>query len=840
MGGSVSNVIDFYKIEKGVIYARCVRLLTPVSVFGFLLAALPARADLDVERIVEGLSRAPGSHLSLPNALTAARGARVPLLVERTKDDAQLPPGATPIDERWLALDWSSDSLAELSRYSGVRFHASPKRHLLLDRAIGWARAAEFRRAGGGSGQGVAIGLVDTGIDLSHPDLRKSDGSTRVKWWIDFTRCPAGLQPELEAEFGCACAKPEDNACAIFSAADLERLAQNDIVGDEPLDNLGHGTHVASLAAGNGSSNAPARYVGIAPEADLVVARITGSEGGISDANILRAVRFVFDRAAELGEPAVVNLSLGSDLGAHDGSSALEQALTRFVGADQPGRAIVVAAGNSAGLVGGVKPPYPGPYGVHTEVHVPRDSSASVPILTPVRGALTTQGGILVWVSSRPGDALRIGVERRGALVGSLAEPGSVMSATDGDLRVWVMNGVGVDSALTRTSATLVTLEGKWEAGETFGLRFEGPGTASLWLSGEGELDPAISVGPLFPRAQREGTINVPASAPGLIAVGATLNRSDWVDFEGDSIFPRDNGALGDSPADSSAYFSAAGPNALGVMKPDLVAPGAHVIGAMASQADPRLTGALTLFSAQNFCAQGSECLVVDDFHAVASGTSMAAPLVSGAIALLFERDPSLTQAQALALLQAGARPLSGAVLVEQQVGLGALDLEGALSAQLAKNSPSHALPGSASWLSLAASFARPDPSWPVVGYAELRTDDGQLADGFDSRRLTLDVAGAQVVERLSRIAPGLMRFSFAAPAESGGASVRLRLAFDGAPLIERELPIAVDASVRIGLGAPRGGCAVTVGAPSHGSLWLSVALVAVYRRRKRTLKRAS
>jgi subtilisin family serine protease len=806
--------------------------------FGFLLAAVPVRADLDFARIVERLAergQLANTPLALPSALTTAEGKRVALIAERENDSTSMPAGAVAIGERFLALDVSSASLPDLSRYPGLSFHWSPARHLLLDRAIGWVHATEFREHGGGSGQGVAIGIVDTGVDLAHRDLRRSDGSTRVKWWIDFTRCPAGLQPELETEFGCACGKPEDNQCAVFSAADLDRLLQNDVNGDEPIDNLGHGTHVASLAAGNGSSQAPARYVGIAPEADLIVARITATDGGISDANILRAVRFVFERAKELAEPAVVNLSLGSDLGAHDGSSALERALTSFVGPDQPGRAIVVAAGNSAGLLGGSRSSYLPPFGVHTEVHVPRDSTALVPIVTPATLGLTTKGGVVVWISSRPGDALRIGLERGGKLLGSLAEPGSVVQASDGALELWVMNGEGVASEQPASTAAVVMLEGKWASGETFGLRLEGRGTASMWVSGEGQVDPSVSAGPLFPRAQREGTINVPASAPGLIAVGATLNRSDWVASDGESVSPFDNGALGDSPADSSAFFSAAGPNALGVMKPDLVAPGAHVVGAMAHWADPRGATTPGMFSRQDFCALGSECLVVDDFHAVATGTSMAAPLVSGAIALLFERDPSLTQAAALALLQAGARPLSGAVLLEQQVGIGALDLEASLSAQLAEGSPIHALPGKASWLSLAASFARPDPNWPLFGYAELRTDDGQLADGFDPRRLTLEVEGAEIVEPLLRIAPGLQRFSIAAPAESGGARLRVRLAFDGATLVEREAPIAVDPGARQGLAAPRGGCAFTRASDPSTSLLalLGVASVVVSRRRR-------
>jgi subtilisin family serine protease len=787
---------------------------------------------LDFSRVVEGLvnqrGAAQGAQFVLPSVFTNAGREPVSLIAERMQPDARLPAGAIFVGENWFALDSRDASPSEWAGYPGVRFHWAPARHLHVDRALGWSRTAEFRAQGGGSGAGVVVGVVDSGLDLSHPDLRRADGSTRVKWWIDFTLPPAGFHPSLEQGLGCG----EDvSRCAVFSQAELQRLLDNEIVGDEPGDNLGHGTHVASLAAGNGRSDPAARYAGIAPEADLIVARVAAAESGISDGKILRAVRFVFERAAELGEPAVVNLSLGSDLGAHDGSSALERALSDFVTPGQPGRAIVVSAGNSAGLAGAANPPYIGPFGVHTEVHVPRESPTIVPIVTPLSGIASQPSSISVWISSRLGDELSIGFERGGKLVGSLATPGSVLEASENGVELSVLNDVG---AAPGAIASLISAEFKWEPGESFGVRLAGHGTALLWVTGEGALDSALSEGPLFPQGQREGTINVPASAPGLIAVGATLNRRSWLDFNGQRVAPANNGALGDSAEDSGAFFSSGGPNALGVMKPDLVAPGFQVIGAMAHSADPRRTGG-GLFASASYCSDGVPCLVVDDFHAVASGTSMAAPLVSGAVALLFERDPSLTQAQALALLQAGARPLTGAVLVEQQVGVGALDLANALSSQIAEDSPARALPGKASWLAFASSYAHPDPKWPLVAYVELRTDDGQIADGFDDRRLTLSVAGATTVEPLLRVAPGLRRFAFAAPPESGGGHVRVALAFDGAPLTERELPIAVDAGSLLAPPAPRGGCDVArTKTGALPALALTLLLLTVQRRRRK------
>src|SRR5215813_4908974 len=96
-------------------------------------------------------------------------------------------------------------------------------------------------------------------------------------------------------------------------------------------------THEAGIAAGSGRATGaglPAgRYVGMAPGADLVIVKGTrGSGNGFSDTDIADGVRFVFERAAALGRPAVVNLSIGAESTAHTGHSAMEEMLSALVG----------------------------------------------------------------------------------------------------------------------------------------------------------------------------------------------------------------------------------------------------------------------------------------------------------------------------------------------------------------------------------------------------------------------------------------------------------------------------------------------------------------------------
>jgi MYXO-CTERM domain-containing protein len=803
-------------------------------VLGGGLLSTPASAQVDLGAVGRALARTAKPRtgtpeVRFPQLLARGPAGGVPVIVRA--------PGVVSAPELISLGDFSVGELpparlAELAKaHPSWRFDWAPPRHVLLDRVEGWVHAAAVREQTQTSGKGVVVGIVDTGVDLNHGDLRTAADETRVAWLLDVSRNPQHFHDELEAAYGCNL-KP---GCAVYAAADLEALRGNSIIGDEPTDPFGHGTHVASLAAGNGLSGPTPRYIGVAPEATYVVARVAQNNGAIQDADVLKAVKFVFDRAEALGMPAVVNLSLGSDFGAHDGSSALEVGLSSMVGPAFPGRAIVVAAGNSAGLYDGLGGSYPGPFGIHTEVHVPRESVSRVPLLTPARSGNTVNGTAFVWLGFRAGDDVSIGVERQGKTVLEPIGVGQGNEADLGDYRVGVLNGTSGESDSESginpgPHNAIMYIDGAWPENSNFAIRLEGHGSAQLWLQSLGDLDPSVSLGALFPRGEKEGTINVPASAPGLIAVGATLNRTTWTDFTGNAIEMPDLGSLQDAPLDSIAYFSAAGPNALGTVKPDIVAPGVNVAGAMARSADPRSTDN-ELFASMGRCPTKEECFVVDEKHAITSGTSMASPIVAGAIALLFQLDPTLTQDGARAILQAGARPLEGVVLDPRQIGPGALDLAGALRVVTAGESPALRIPTQRSWLTLSASFARPDPDWLLSGFVDLRDDSDQIADGFDPQRLALSAGPALIHEPLTRVAPGFYRFALSAPANTGGDDLRIAVSFDEREIAAKTLRIAVDRWVASDGVSARGGCSFR--SAGTGTGWMfALLLAAVFARR--------
>ena len=183
-------------------------------------------------------------------------------------------------------------------------------------------------------GEGVVVGIFDTGLDVAHPDFQNADGTTRVAYYWD--QSLSGVAP---AEFG--------------YGQEWTR-AQIDAGQMTSTDNNAHGTTVAGAAVGNGL--ATGHHKGVAPKADIIIVQMGNTQDFM--ASVVDGVKYVFDRAEAMGKPAVVNLSVGSRSGSHDGLDAAALLIDSMVNARR-GRAVVCAAGNENQAVA---------YHLHTEV----------------------------------------------------------------------------------------------------------------------------------------------------------------------------------------------------------------------------------------------------------------------------------------------------------------------------------------------------------------------------------------------------------------------------------------------------------------------------------------
>jgi subtilisin family serine protease len=195
-----------------------------------------------------------------------------------------------------------------------------------------------------GRGERLIIGIIDVGgFDFSHPDFLRPDGTTRfVAIWDqggDFRRSPEQFQ------YGAEFTEERLNA-ALLSARKPGMPPATMIERQSQRDPASHGTHVASIAAGNS---------GVCPEADIAAVLIDVPQpddtrerrrSTFSDTSrITHAVEYLLEIARRRGKAISINISLGTNGGAHDGSSGVARWLDAYLAT--PGRAICVAAGNA-------------------------------------------------------------------------------------------------------------------------------------------------------------------------------------------------------------------------------------------------------------------------------------------------------------------------------------------------------------------------------------------------------------------------------------------------------------------------------------------------------------
>ena len=471
------------------------------------------------------------------------------------------------------------------------------------------------------TGRGIVIGVVDWGFDFRHPDFRRPDGSTRILALWDQR---GGKQTNSPQPFGYGVV--------------LTREAINKALGEKdpyaalhyhPADadtGIGcHGTHVASIAAGTGGEERPA---GIAPEADLVFvhnAPWDGLESGkLGDSvTLLEAIDFIARTAA--GRPWVINLSMGRHGEQHDGTTLIEQGLDAAVRAGA-GRAVCLSAGN----------------------YYNKRTHAS--------GQLRpTQSRTLAWIVNEPNPSDYNQLE--------------VWYSWQDKFEVTVHSPDGSIAAQARLGEKVKLLSGGKEIGNLY-HRAQEPNTldhhvtvylyktapAGEWtvtLNGtdviQGNYHAWIEREVSCPKCQshfREEDAD-PTSTTGTICNGRRTIAVGAYDAH--------------DPERRIGAFSSVGPTRDGRLKPDLSAPGVSVLAARSAQREH--------WQDTPLCTR-------------MSGTSMAAPHVTGAVALAFQAAVRpLRIEETHNLLLGSARRAGGDNRDQDRIGIGFLDIAGFVDA---------------------------------------------------------------------------------------------------------------------------------------------------------------
>lgn len=535
----------------------------------------------------------------------------------------------TNVIKNILIADIPLDKLSQIVLFSEVQqIEAATYQEAQLDTSLSFINVDKVH---GGidlpkpyKGVGVIVGVLDSGIDWTHPAFNDENGS-RVLYLWDMSDDTA---PPAEFSYGTE-----------YEKDDLDQQNSNEI------DDNGHGTHVASTAAGNaGGDDYP--LDGVAPEADIIF--VKGFRAGVqtfASNDIINGCDYIFTRAEQVGKPCVINMSLGSVTG-NTGNSLYEEALSSLV---EPGKLIVCSAGNS------------GSSNIHLQYQMTGTSTSersntffTIP---------DSSRGVTHIFGYPDNDDFHVGIQILDQSFNSLSVTPFIEYDTE------------KSGTIIINSDTLgtITLSGKPSSEEPYLFNIElnydedsgiknyiynlytfGSAFFNAWIYNgtfSTDNDPANNIMP----GDAMMTVGSPSSAFNVFSIGAFTTKTSWNDIDG---IPR---SVGGTITDR-AYFSSVGPLRDGRLKPDFSAPG-HWIAAG--------------YSKDAGFARGQ---LVNDKIALLQGTSMSAPHFTGVIALLLEQNPNLTYDQAFEVLQntAISDDISGSV-PNYEFGYGRIDAQVAL-----------------------------------------------------------------------------------------------------------------------------------------------------------------
>jgi endonuclease G len=480
-------------------------------------------------------------------------------------------------------------------------------------------------------GDSAIVGIIDTGVDILHEAFRNDVGKTRILafWDQKDTTGPSPYQVDP------ACFS--QNYGTLYLEGDINNFITSGVVpttGSGLRDPAKHGTHVASIAAGQGVG---ALANGMAPAAKIMVVApymktdpgsppsLGYSNSHVDALNFLKSAAKGQNQVLSNPLPIVVNVSLGMNAGAHDGSSLLEAAFDGITGSGrEPGFVIVKSAGNERNQNG------------HDQIKAVKGGTQTIAWISNSAGLLPASRSVdyfELWYS--PYDDLEFQLKDPAGNLSNVVSLGTanVTGNLGGNSYQMSLTRYHPDNGASQLTLTIkngnqpIIQNGTWELSVTGNAINSRDALVDMWV----ERDNNRPV--RFINQEQKVTLSIPGTARTIITVAAC------------------NAAHPLRLNPSSSY----GKTWDGRPKPDVCAPGLNILAAHANQKDHRAVVAMP-------------------------GTSMAAPHVTGALALVLScrhKQPLKPQHDAVQLQQALIRNAKNFTGVHHEgFGYGALDAE--------------------------------------------------------------------------------------------------------------------------------------------------------------------
>ena len=593
------------------------------------------------------------------------------------------------------------------------------------------------------TGRNVVVGVMDIGFDLTHPNFYSRDTTEyRIQRFWDMLSADT-INSTLYVGRDYA---GREELLAVAHARD----------GKDQY----HGTHTLGIAAGSGYLSP---YRGMAPESDIcLVANAVSDDIAYIDsayyykytyATDALGFKYIFDYAESVGKPCVINFSEGSlqDFWGYD--VLYYEMLRRLVG---PGRIIVSAAGNN----GNDKMWFHKQRGQQSAGSFLRSSGSPSAMIT-----LKSDSHFdlrLVAYDDAGYDTLTINTA-------------TVLQQEDSVFNAYMLVQSPIDSidvlieaypSCYQPSETCydVTLTGQERIGKSPKFSFEVIGTdadVEVYRVAGSFMENGLN--PLLNDGETTRSVLSPATSPDVICVGATFYRDGIINYKGDWQ------AYKNGPKGGRQFNSSTGPTFDGRIKPDVMAPGLHVISSISSYYMENNPNSSTLdWDVEHFDFNGRTYGWNSN-----SGTSMASPAVAGAIALWLQAKPDLTTEQVLDVFRHTCRHFDETLTYpNNEFGYGEIDVYHGLLYLLGADG-------------IEGVSTRQSKARIGIRHGLLSIDLGQPVSGATVRLfslsgrqvLTADLSALQAVHTISlpRLSPSVYVVQIDGPAEvSGSTLVRL------------------------------------------------------------------
>ena len=480
------------------------------------------------------------------------------------------------------------------------------------------------------TGKDVIVGLFDSGLDPNHAAFRNTDGTSRVNA-IFVTR--SGKKDEAYTTPGeVAAFDTEDNTAT-------------------------HGTHVLGIIAGsrgvqgrftqqgkNGVQTGEIPYYGVAPESDIIVGC-----GDFYNEDILRGVDQVIKHAKTLGKPAVINMSLGSNVGPHDPNSATSKTLDRL--ADDA--IICISAGNEG----------------DQNIAVYKSFTGRSTTLNTFISPKTTPGAALLYNAefwSNDETPFSLDLVLYSKATGKIIESHTISnlngrsftwnSSNCPGLKTYYSSGAQVyvtSNIDPSTGRYYVRMQNNLQATSggsvLFGVNIKGTNVNSV--SG---YTSAIGLGYYsqdyaqftnegvagYDIGSSDGSINEMATGKKVISVGAYVSRSNSVQFIGNGSYS------GNGTRNDIADFSSYGNTSDGRSLPLICAPGAQIVSAVSRYS----TEYSDAYTKEAIPAISNSFSRISPYYPM-QGTSMSSPFVAGTVALWLQAWPQMSSEECMDIM---------------------------------------------------------------------------------------------------------------------------------------------------------------------------------------------